>query len=103
MATTYPRLRNAFSYTYQYRIPCWFLQRADPSSREVLPSLCVCVCVCVCVTECDHVQDNPLHPQRVSKIDHAKKHTYKQMHIAHKQTRFFQTCRHRHRKRAGLG
>jgi len=29
---------------------------ADPSSRGVLPSVCVCVCVCVCVTECDRVQ-----------------------------------------------
>jgi hypothetical protein len=31
-----------------------FLRRADHSSREVLPS--VCVCVCVCVIECDQVQ-----------------------------------------------
>lgn len=44
--------------------------------------------VCVCLTECDHIQDNPLHP-RVGKIGHAKKYAYKQMHITRKQTRFF--------------
>jgi hypothetical protein len=34
------------------------LRRIDPSSRELLPSLCgcVCVCVCVCVIECDQMQ-----------------------------------------------
>ena len=26
------------------------LHRADPSSRGILPSVCVCVCVCVCVS-----------------------------------------------------
>ena len=26
------------------------LRRANPSSRKVLPSVCVCVCVCVCVS-----------------------------------------------------
>jgi hypothetical protein len=24
--------------------------RADPSSRGVIPGVCVCVCVCVCVS-----------------------------------------------------
>ena len=59
----------------------------DPPLHTIVFIMCVvCVCVCGggCVTECDHVQDNPLHPQRVSKIGHAKKYTYKQMHIAHK-------------------
>jgi len=22
------------------------------------------ICVCVCLTECDHMQDNPLHPNQ---------------------------------------
>jgi hypothetical protein len=54
-------------YPYDGPIP-----RPEKSYRVCL---CVCVCVCVCLTECDHVQDNPLHPQRVSKIGHAKKQT----------------------------
>jgi len=37
------------------------LRRADPSSRGVLPM----VCVCVCVNECDHIQNNPLNLQCV--------------------------------------
>ena len=37
---------------------------ADPSSREVLPRVCVYVCVFVCVTECDF---NPLHLQWIGR------------------------------------
>ena len=46
-----------FQLTYKRRR---LMRRANPSSREVLPSvcvcLCVCVCVCVCVTDCDQAQ-----------------------------------------------
>jgi hypothetical protein len=39
---------------FLYRVLCVVryrsLPRTDPSSREVLPFVCVCVCVCVCVT-----------------------------------------------------
>jgi hypothetical protein len=44
-------------------IVCWqveALRRADPSYREILPS----VCVCMCVIEFDQVQQEPSAPTR---------------------------------------
>ena len=40
--------------------------RADPSSRRVLPIVCVCVCVSVCLSVCMSIcNSNPTHLQRV--------------------------------------
>ena len=53
---------------YRYRPLRW----TYPSSRGVLPSVCVCLCLCVCVCVSICVirrNSNPLHPQCVGTCD----------------------------------